>query len=270
MNIDRALNTIMQFYSWISIQTGLKNWQLLTIALVVLCGLVLFLNYLRKARIQKIHLIQSSGRSEIIGIKLSGDENRYHEHYRKKQTFALPEEEEKQHSWGQTTKDWRKLRENIRHLQHDISKYERTEKLLKEQISELKIANEKLQAEINTKSQTEDALQQQIKELTPALSYNYAEQTRVKNEYQEEPLDLQQITHQTEHTSEEKSNETNFLQSKSSEKQDKIAKEISKEDFDPSETIEKENNVPLDIKELKAIADLVKRLQARSQQRQSE
>lgn len=243
MNIDNVLDSIMQFYSRLSIQTGLKDWQLLTIALAVLFGLILFLNYLRKVRIKIRHAIQSSSHSDIIGIRLANkrDDYRAHDTFRNKQAIGLPEEE--QQSWGQTTKDWRKLREKIRHLQHDIGKHERSEKHLKEQIMELKITNEKLQAEINKQSQIEETLQQQINELTSTIPvHNQAEQTIA-----------------TEH-----------LLSQSSEKQDNAAETNLQEDVEMSDTTEKEHNVPLDIKELKAIADLVKRLQARNQQRQIE
>ena len=54
------------------------------------------------------------------------------------------------------------------------------------------------------------------------------------------------------------------------ENSDTVGENSPKKDLDSSDAAEKDNNVPLDIKELKAIADLVKKLQTRSQQRQSE
>ena len=224
MNINNVIDEIMQFYSRIYYQTGLKSWQLLTIALVVLFLLVLLSNYLRKARLRKMHLIQSTGRSEIIGIKLSGRGNRYQTRadYRERQENFIPEEDEEQQSWGQSTKEWRKLREKIMHLQRDIKKYERVEKHYKEQITELKNANEKLRLEISKQAKSE-------------------QETSVKN------LENQIIENKTYPVNEK-----------------------YKEDFEQTDIDEVDNNVPLDIKELKTISDMVKRLQERGQQRQSE
>ncbi len=224
MNINNVIDAIMQFYSRIYYQTGLKSWQLLTIALVVLFLLVLLSNYLRKARLRKMHLIQSTGRSEIIGIKLSGRENRYQAQadYRKKQESFIPDEDEEQKSWGQSTKEWRKLREKIMYLQRDIKKHERTEKHYKEQITELKNINEKLRLEISKQAKSE-------------------QETSVHN-----------------------------LRNQIIENKTYPVNEKYKEDFDQADINEVDNNVPLDIKELKTISEMVKRLQERGQQRQSE
>ena len=56
---------------------------------------------------------------------------------------------------------------------------------------------------------------------------------------------------------------------KSIENKEGIVSETYK-NIEEDEITEKEHSIPLDIKELKAIADLAKRLQARSQQRQNE
>ena len=211
MDFNNALDRVIQFYSWIYSETGLKSWQLLIIALGVLFTLIIILSYIRR---KQAHIIHSSEHSDIIGIKLLEKDSTQMQQFES-------EEIDDQQSWGQTTKDWRQLREKIRHLQHDIGKYERSEKLLKEQIAELKSENEKLLSKIN------GGIQKQPEHVGQAVKLN-----SIKSESQQKPIELLQTS----------SVESNIP----------------------------EQNIPLDIKELKIIADLARKLQARSQQRQQD
>lgn len=221
MDIEIILNNLREFYFWIYLKTGLKSWQLLIIALAILFLSERFLNYLRKIRIRML-MTKSSNRSDLIGIRLNKSEQAVKIHKDQQEVHPLEEEEEHQ-SWGQTTKDWRKLREKIRHLEHDINKHKKIEKTLNEEIAALKITNEKILLEIDKRrTQTADILQIQNNEpVSAAFAQNNTEQT-------------------------------------------------PKEDLDLADSTDKEQSLPLDIKELIAISDLVKRLQARSQQRQGE
>ncbi len=221
MDIEIIINNLKNFYFWIFSKTGFKSWQLIIIALAILFLSERFLNYLRKARIRML-MTKSSNRSDLIGMRLNKSEHALKR--QKDQQQVHPSEQEEEHqSWGQTTRDWRKLREKIRHLEHDLSKHEKVEKRLNEEITALKIANEKLLLEIDKRrTQTADTLQIQNNELASAVF----------------------VQNQTEQT--------------------------PKKDLDIADSIEHEQSLPLDIKELIAIADLVKRLQARSQRRQGE
>lgn len=328
MDFDSVIDSVMQFYSRLPYQTGLESWQLLAIALSVLLALVLLLGYLRKTRVKKVHVIQSANRSEIIGINLSGKtENRLpHREYRTRETTFEREEPEETKSWGQTTKDWRKLREKIRHLQHDISKHEKAEKHLKEQIKELVYTNEKLQAEMGRRDQVEGGSRKQINELVAATPdrklepsseeglsresedqlteaqpsgeshenlLKQAENTRdlhhsieeisqqkqkdpvpaiMRGETEEESAISIQDNQESEHTHpllSEEAKTANEAISRTSDSTEHLAEKTLEEDFDEPDKAQRDHNVPLDIKELKAIADLAKRLQARGQQRQS-
>lgn len=211
----------MDFYFWICSKTGLKSWQLIIIALAVLFLSERFLNYIRKVRIRML-ITKSSNRSDLIGIRLNKSEEALKR--QKDQQEVQPFEQEEEHqSWGQTTRDWRKLREKIRHLEHDLSKHEKIEKRLNEEITALKTANEKLLLEIDKRrTQTADILQMQNnKPVTAVFVQNQTEQT-------------------------------------------------PKKDLELADSTDNEQSLPLDIKELIAIADLVKRLQTRSQRRQGE
>ena len=221
MDIEIIINNLRNFYFWICSKTGFKSWQLIIIALAILFLSERFLNYLRKARIRML-MTKSSNRSDLIGMRLNKSEQALKRQKDQQQVHTSEQEEEHQ-SWGQTTRDWRKLREKIRHLEHDLSKHEKVEKRLNEEITALKIANEKLLLEIDKRrTQTADTLQIQNNELASAVF----------------------VQNQTEQT--------------------------PKKDLDIADSIENEQSLPLDIKELIAIADLVKRLQSRSQRRQCE
>ena len=161
---------------------------------------------------------------------------------------STPQNDEEQQSWGQTTKDWRKLREKLMHLQHELSKYEKSEKSLKEEIATLKITNDKLESEIRKRTEIEDKFQRQNNEFTNSAFPKNNEQID-SNATSKEP------------------NITEYLKSQSLDKQNN-ALGTSNGDMDPLNA--NGNALPLDIKELKDIAALVKRLQARSQQRQGE
>ena len=324
MDINIVIDKMLQFYPWIYSQTGLKGWQLLTIALGALFFLVLLLNYLRKTRLKKIYVIQSSDRPDIIGINLSGSQSKHHlqQNYRKQPEVFVSDNEEEQKSWGQTTKEWRQLREKIRHLQHDIHRQVQSEQYLKEQITELKNSNENLRSEISKREQIEAELKQQINELAIISPPRNQKQTVISNitdEIELQSKDFQPVPTsqdiileknqkdnesrpetlliglEPEHPEQIVSNEevkpdhaeslqfnqkTESLLSeqksdlyiKSAENIGESATEIPNEDLNQSENTATENDhgIPLDIKELKAIADLAKRLQARSQQRQRE
>jgi hypothetical protein len=306
MDINNVIDTVLNFQFWISTHTGLKGWQLLLIALSVLFLLMIFLAYLRKTRSKRTYLIQSTDRSDIIGINLSGKANNYHLQQQsiEKPSIFSSEEDEEQKSWGQTTKDWRQLREKIRQLEHDIHKSERSEKELKEQLTGLKNTNEKLKAELSKRVKNEESLIEQIKKMTTGTFNQKRNESDDKMLYSEKELEVQKNikpVKSQEHTlrqEEQTEDQQSLTQNRSSQEKDEqitFIEQIEEESTDSmqinldsnplksnppaespksdiynqSDIPETEHGIPLDIKELKAIADLAKRLQARGQQRQN-
>lgn len=301
-----VLDKITQFFSWLNTEVGLKPWHVQAIGITIVVVLLLLLWHLRKRRIERMHKSQRKGRSEIIGLKLSDRRTKHRRAIdRKKHEEDLIPEEETQHKpWGQTTKDWRQLREQIRKLQHDITKNQRTQEQLKKQITELKNTNEQLKEEIVSHKQTENDLNQQIDELK-TINEKQEEVTAIKQDSNiEQPneetavteeknievnpapdevqgkQDLTQEPIQTTTPAEDGKAHLN-IDSENSEtasehaeeniksmgeksKQNEIENnpdEIEKNNTEQSEGLNGNHNVPLDIKELKAIADLAKRLQ---------
>jgi chromosome segregation ATPase len=279
----------MNFFSWLNTEVGLKPWHLQTIAITVVILLLLILRHLRKSRIEKMHKIQSKGRSEIIGLKLS---DRRVSHRRvsdlKKQSEGFISEEETKHKpWGQTTKEWRQLREQIRKLEHDTAKGKRTEEKLKKRITELENSNEQLKSEIIERKQTEKDLIQQVKEITNAneeaeerqdteIKQSTEEQTAAgetnkesKQDLTKQPVQITDLSEQFENTGTKSVQTEEDIKSKEEKNTsihmdaEKQNSETAREDTEQTEESIENHNVPLDIKELKAIADLAKRLQGR-------
>lgn len=230
MNIDDVLDMLMDFYPWLNKKTGLEDWQLLIIALSSLFLLILFLIHQRKSRVKSIHAIHRTPHSDLIGINLTDKDTSYNKHNKKESAF-LADDEEEQQSWGQTTKEWRHLTEKIRQLQHEISKYKRSEKYLKEQITQLKDANVNLLTEIS-KDKPKDS------------------ENKITRDFQAQPKEISSASGL-------------FI---IPQMQTETIEDTAQKSSEQSET----SNVPLDIKELKAIAELAKRLQIRSQQNHDE
>lgn len=306
MNINNVIDSVINVFSWIYSQTGLKNWQLLIIASGVLLLLVLFLANLRKKRAKRKHLIHTIDRSDTIGINLTGNAHNYQLQQQSKESplFFDSEEDEKQRSWGQTTKDWRQLREKIRQLQHDIRKYERTEEYLEEKIAEQKSINEKLMTELNERVKNEEELVRQVDKLTDGIFNNKhneagenalssenmlelqknikrvsesleitpkqkekAEKQDDSNQNQSEQKNDEQITFAKE-SKEESTDLLQIAKDISSLKHGLNAKNLKTDTNNQSDNSEDHHSVPLDIKELKSISDFAKRLQTRGQKRQ--
>jgi len=271
MDIQNYFLKLHPYYVWFYSRTGITERELLIVGSAAIAVLLLILHHLRKSRIRRIHIIQRSTRSNIIGVKLSDREQRPPQVRQKIKRHSQQNlEEQDQQSWSQSTKEWRQLREKIRHLQHDISKHERTEKHLNEQIAELKAINEQLKAEIEGKIQVENTFQVENNEQKQAaLTQNQSEESSMNDGYNVKVVELGQTNQEPENISLD--NQVSDSHSQSTENTDNSA-EISSQTSSDSDTdnSEQDNNVPLDIKELKAIANLVRKLQTRSQQRRSE
>ena len=269
-----VLDKVTQFFSWLNKDVVLKSWHLQAIAAILVVMLFFILRRMRKNRIEKKHIIQKTGRSEIIGLKLSDhktiNDRIFHQQIQE-QNF-LSEQETHDKPWGQTTKEWRRLREQIRKLQHDITKNKRTEGQLKKEINELRNDNEQLKIKLFQYQQVKDDLDLQIKELTTVNQVQQNEINAIKNikQFFEEQV-----------TPEEINTEANPASDAAQSKQILTEKPVhtpiidieSKNDLPPQnepaennpENIVKNQDIPLDIKELKSIADLVKKLQNGSQ-----
>ncbi len=249
--------------------------------------LFLILRRLRKKSVEKKHIIQKTGRSEIIGLKLTDHRTIHDRAFNRnihEEDFAS-EDENHNKPWGQTTKEWRRLREQIRKLEHDITKNKRTEGQLKKEINELRNANEQLKVKLFQYQQVKDDLDLQINELKTCDELHQKEITSIKYDSNIEQTNEEQAV--TEETNIEANTAPPAKDGQAQDavlpKQNLTEKPVhtpildieSKKDLTPPnepadsnpENIGNIQDVPLDIKELKSIADLVKKLQNGNQQK---
>ena len=283
ITIELVLNKMNEYLEWIYSELGLARWQLLIIAIAVIIVLILIAIRQRKTKVKPIHTIQTKNRSEIIGVKLSGRRISHPrtEDTKKHSRAFTAETDERQKDWGQTTKEWRKATEQIRHLKHEVTKHKRSEELLKQKLDELTTARENLQSEITERKQEENNLKQEIEKLTsnqqsfdetkktvnaqyeighkPVLPTTKEEQVQTDEDKQDDREDIIQDD-STSIVDTEKSTLTNNHNNQD--------QELTREDIENEEN-SKRHEVPLDVQELKAIAELAKRLRGNNRQQQS-
>ena len=190
--------------------------------------LLLIIRRQRKGTIRKVRISPVRERSAIIGVKLTGHKQS-HQPVKESQKNLLAhyaEKDGKQTKWGQPTKQFENLNEQIEQLQHEIAERRQAEEQLKQQADELTAANEQLQGEIAERKQAEKQFKQQSAELTTANEQSKGE---IAEREQAEKMPI---------------NSTEPAE----------------------ETKEPQRGEPLDVQKLKAIAALAKQLQGPYQQ----
>lgn len=290
--VEILLYKVADFFNWMYSATGLEKWQFLIIALAVILLLTLIARVQRKRMVTKIHTVPAVNRSEIIGVNLSGHKAKLHgtKETRKHGLALTSEMDEKHMGWVQTTKEWRKLNEQIRQLEHEITKRKRTEEHLKHQITELTTNNQELQNQITEhgqagktpRSQDVDATTSEQKipnEIPDKQSTDESSQPDILlTPIQQEISQPEQSNQNTQQEVAESTAVTDEqLQSDISE-DEKIPKDTNQqavestdtehsltEDTEESEDLQ-QHKTPLNVQELKAIADLAKRLRGNNRQ----
>jgi chromosome segregation ATPase len=87
-----------------------------------------------------------------------------------------------------TTRQLQRSNEQIRQLQHEITKHSQTEQRLEHLVGELTAANEQLQRELTESKQAEERLRQQAAELT-AVSKEFQREVLEQSQSEKVPAD---------------------------------------------------------------------------------
>jgi len=282
--IETVLYKVADFYTWLYSALGLEKWQVLAIATAIMVMLLLIAIHQRKKKVKEIHTIPTMSRSDIIGAKLSGQRTAHHDikEIQKLSLALTPESDEKQMGWGQTTKEWRKLTEQIRQLNHEIIRHKRTEEQLNHQIAELTTTNKKLQEQIDEQKQAVKSPRPQVSEVTssdrqgpaktaneslkprPVIETTVDEQIRqeVSRPEQTNRTIGQEIAEPAAIINEQPQNKENEDENVGKETKCQTAELNNADEQFRQEATEdsKQNGVPLDVQELKSISELAKRL----------
>ena len=231
ITIDIILNNLTQFFSWLYSTLGLPRWLLLTLTLVVLAALIFTARKQRKAKlkIKKIPVINTGSRPEIIGARLIAH---------KSNPSRIEDGKENELAFDSET--------GVKHGSwgRTIEEWRKAT----QQSRKLKHASVRLK-------KTEEQHEQQSAESTNTQNQqphevNKSESATVSNEpLHDLPIRIEEQTQNNPsliNRSEDRSRENN-----------KEAKKY------------KNNDVPLDVKELKTVAELAKRLRRSNRQHQN-
>jgi hypothetical protein len=274
ITLEDKLIQLNDYINWLYGHDGLQNWQLQTIALGVLCLLLLLLIKQRKAGPGRVRIVQGCDFPETIGPNLI--HNRANTHASKSiksasakqvhkeipQVSQQPQVADSQKSrWKHATDDWKTSTEKIKQLQREITKSKRNEDHLKFQISEMTKLNENLMRENVEYKKIENDLRQRIADLS------YLNVQIQRNDKNQKALNQSVSPDIQVEEMMKNSNISNF---------DIPIPNLS--DFEESDSNEtdaqtgevKHRGLPLDIQELEAIAEMARRLRQRSKDHQKE
>lgn len=275
--IDIALGKLTQYMSWLCSELGLAKWQLLTITIAVIILLILIAIRQRKKKAKPIHTIQPRYHSEIIGINLATHGASHPEIEDTKQhNLASVSKKDGTQKWKQTTKEWRKATEQIRQLKHEITKHKRTEEHLRQKITELTTSNrqaiyettESVHAKHNIMSKPAmmKTLDKQIQEV------NQSEQADKYVKQQPVEHTATNKEHRKDVTEDEKSKKDMKQQNTDLTTTEQPQQEITNHENQVEELkrkITEDDGAPLDVQELKSIAELARRLRGNNRQQQN-
>lgn len=279
------MNKLVQYFFWFYTDKGTIKAETLVIILAALIVLLFLLIRIRKSKASAVRIIKNIKRPEIIGANLSKRKSTSFETEDSKQaaTSFVQQTIEKPKGWGQTTSQWKSLKNQIKQLQRELTIYKRAEEHLKFQLSEITTAHQQLLSELTKSRHDTDNLRQKLDELTITR-----QQPNPDNEHNQATQDFQQpdtplaISEQIyqQSISTIATREQSQLGSAANNPANEAP--VKRNDSDPgaenkqpgsslSENTEqaespKEHNVPLDVQELEAIAALAKRLRGRGQQ----
>ena len=151
-----------QHLSWLYYGREWSGWELLTIAMTALVLLLLIVRRQQKAKARRMKAKQTKENSPIIGIKLADSKGTQQgiQDSEKHRLAFVSERDRKQQHWRETTEKWKKLKEQIEQLRHEITKYKQAEEHLKQRLANLKAAYETLQHEISKYRQAEEQPEQ--------------------------------------------------------------------------------------------------------------
>lgn len=139
--INIVINRFIRYMS----KLGLEEWQLQIIFLILIAMLILIVISRWKRRAKPLHTVQGGNYWSIIGKKLY---NRGAHHTKVEDTkeyyqVSVPEKstKERESDCRQSANVWEKTKEQISQLKHEITQHKQTEENLRQIIDELKKSN---------------------------------------------------------------------------------------------------------------------------------
>ncbi len=154
MTLESLTSKLVENVSWLYYQRQWAAWELGLIALTVMVLLLLVMRRRRKARARAVvELGQFADQAQSIGARLAAGNADHHQttelEVSRLASFSKPDGKKKR--WGQTAKELRGFGTLVEQLQIEVSRYKVAEESFKQQLANLKAANERLQREMTSK-----------------------------------------------------------------------------------------------------------------------
>jgi hypothetical protein len=167
MTIHSFVDRFTELFSWLYYKHQWQEWELLTIAGVVLVPLMWVAKKQREERKAREYARPIRQSSPIIGIKLAAGRDSQvdvTDSKKRRSVFFAGKRNEKANAPEPSDAP----DEKVRQLQHEIIKRQQTEASLEQQLVELRAGNKDLQNQINESKKTEERLRQQTVKLLAA------------------------------------------------------------------------------------------------------
>ena len=277
MTVNNLIYKLAKYFSWLYFRHW-ERWELLIIVLISLALLLFIIWQQRKATTRRVYVNQVRDRSPIIGVKLADNRSRHEiEDLKKDGSASFPKKYAK---LKKTKEQLHKLNEQVQQLQYEIKKHKKTEVRLQNQVKELKAANEILLQNTTISNQVEQSKKQQPAELSTSsnkLQQKFAEHKQSGQQPKQPIIEVPGVKEHPENKS-AKSNtvkkrarqQLGDLKAAQKPSKSKISRKkqpgrIVREKTEQVKASRELREQPLDVDKLKAMAELAKRIQKRSQ-----
>jgi hypothetical protein len=276
MTVNNLIYKLAKYFSWLYFRHW-ERWELLIIVLISLALLLLIIWQQQKATTRRIYVNQARERSPIIGVKLA--DNRSHLKIEDLKKDGLASFPKKYAKIKKTKEQLENLNEQVQQLQYEISKHKQTETRLEHQVKELTAANEKLHQNTIVSNQAEQSKKQQPAEVSTSndkLQQKITEHKQAEQQPKQQIIEVPAVNEQPPRESAESSTVKQQARQqigelkKPSNYRNSTRKQpdrIFREETEQVRVSKELREQPLDVEKLKAIAELAKQIQRRSQRR---
>ncbi len=153
MTLESLTSKLVENVSWLYYQRQWAAWELGLIALTAVVLLLLVMRRRRKTPAKAAEPGQFADQAQSIGARLAaGNADRPQTTELEVSRLAsFSKRDGKKKRWGQTAKELRGFGTLVEQLQIEVSRYKVAEESFKQQLANLKAANERLQRELASK-----------------------------------------------------------------------------------------------------------------------
>jgi hypothetical protein len=150
MTLESLMNRLVENVSWLYYERQWAAWELELIALTAMVLVLLVVRHRRKAPAKAVEPRQFAEQGQTIGPQLAAASADHHQtgELEVNRLASISKPDGKKKRWGQTAKELRGFGTLVEQLRIEVSRYKVAEESFKQQLANLKAANERLQREL--------------------------------------------------------------------------------------------------------------------------